>query len=253
MFMEVGCMIIDSFDENSVAVINPEKRKNIVKCDAVIVTFSNIIEDYVVEKFKTKKIGEFTCVNGTYPIYAFDYNGKTFGFYKTLLGAAASVGMMEDVARMFDTKKFVVFGSAGTLDKNCHGKVMIPTFAYRDEGTSYHYEKPADYVEIKNAKIVENFMKSNNIAYKIGKCWTTDGFFRETERNVKARQKDGCIAVDMECSAIQAMCDFRGLDLYYFFLSGDLLDAPEWVEEGLKDANHAFQNFEIALRLACEI
>ena len=57
----------------------------------------------------------------------------------------------------------------------------------------------------------------------------------------------------MECSAIQAMCDFRNLDLYYFFLSGDLLDSPEWVEDGLKEANHNYHNFEIALKLASEI
>lgn len=108
-------------------------------------------------------------------------------------------------------------------------------------------------LKIKNAKLVENFMKNNKIPYKSGKCWTTDAFYRETEQNLKARQNDGCIAVDMECSAIQAMCDFRDLELYYFFLSGDLLDSPEWVEEGLKEANHDYQNFEIALKLASEI
>lgn len=32
----------------------------------------------------------------------------------------------------------------------------------------------------------------------------------------------------MECTALQAMCDFRGVELYTFFTSGDLLDAPEW-------------------------
>ena len=57
----------------------------------------------------------------------------------------------------------------------------------------------------------------------------------------------------MECSALQAVCDLRGIDLYYFFLSGDLLDAPEWDKEGLKEANHNFQNFEIALKLAEEL
>ena len=246
-------MITDSFDENVLAVINPQKKDDLHKCDVIIATFSNHIEEYVLNKFKPEKVGEFTCVNGVFSIFKFDYNGKTFGFYKILLGSAASVGMTEDVVCHFDCKKILVFGSAGTLDKDCYGKVMIPTYAYRDEGTSYHYEKASDYIEIKNAKIIEKFMKSNNIPYKIGKCWTTDGFFRETERNLKRRQNDGCIAVDMECSAIQAMCNFRNLDLYYFFLSGDLLDSPEWVEEGLKDANHNYKNFEIALRLASEI
>ncbi|MBR3885672.1 MAG: nucleoside phosphorylase [Clostridia bacterium] len=246
-------MITSSFDENKIAVINPVRKDELVKCDVIIVTFSNQIEEFVVEKFKPTMVGKFSCVNGVYSIYVFEWNGKRYGFYKTLIGAAASVGMMEDVVCMFDCEKILVFGSAGTLDKSCHGKVMIPTDAYRDEGTSYHYEKAADYIKIKNANIVENFMKRSNISYKCGKCWTIDAFYRETERNLKDRQNDGCIAVGMECAAIQAMCNFRDLDLYYFFLSGDLLDSPEWVEDGLKEANHSFQNFEIALRLASEL
>ncbi len=246
-------MIIDSFDENSPAIIDLKVRENTIKCDVVIPTFSNEIEKYVVEKFGAKIIDKFVCVNGEYPIYVFDYKGKTFGFYKTFIGSALSVGMLEDVMTMFDCKKILVFGSAGTLDKNCHGKVMVPTSAYRDEGTSYHYAKASDYIEIKNANFVANFMKNNNIPFKTGKCWTTDAFYRETENNLKARQADGCIAVDMECSALQAMCNFRNYDLYYFLISGDLLDSPEWLEEGLKEANHDYQNFEIALRLAMEI
>ena len=161
--------------------------------------------------------------------------------------------MIEDVATMLDCNKFLIFGSAGTLDKNCYGKVIVPTFAYRDEGTSYHYAKPKDYIEIKNNKIVADFMSKNSIPYNSGKTWTTDAFYRETQNNLKKRKEDGCIAVDMECSALQAVCDFRGLDLYYFFLSGDLLDAPKWEKEGLSEANHNFHNFDIALHLACEL
>lgn len=246
-------MITESFDKEYLAVINPEQRSDVVKCDVIIATFSNQIEDFVVEKFQAKKVNEFVCVNGNFPIYTFEYKGKTFGFYKTLIGSAASVGMLEDVAAMFDCNKVLVFGSAGCLDKECAGKVMIPTFAYRDEGTSYHYVKADDYIEIKNNKTVVKFMEKHNIPYKVGKTWTTDAFFRETRRNLERRQSEGCISVDMECSALQAMCDFRNLDLYYFFLSGDLLDALEWDNAGLKEANHNFQNFDIALHLACEI
>ena len=31
---------------------------------------------------------------------------------------------------------------------------MVPTDAYRDEGTSYHYAPASDYIEIKNADVV---------------------------------------------------------------------------------------------------
>ena len=145
-------MITNTFDDKSQAIINPINKENCVKCDVVIATFSNEIENYVINKFNAQKVNEFSCCNGKFPIYEFEYNGKNFGFYKTLLGAPASVGMLEDVATMFDCKKFVVFGSAGTLDKNCYGKVIVPTYAYWDEGTSYHYAGAEDYIKIENAR-----------------------------------------------------------------------------------------------------
>ena len=246
-------MITESFDNKSPAVIDPVTKKNAVKCDVVIVTFSNHIEQHVVNTFDVEKVVELVCVNGITPAYIFKHNGKTFGFLKTLLGSAAAVGTLEDAVNFFECDKILVFGSAGTLDKNHYGKVMVPTFAYRDEGTSYHYKEASDYIEIKNSNIVADFMNKNNIPFVLGKCWTTDAFYRETKNNLKKRQDDGCVSVDMECSAIQAMCDFREVNLFYFFLSGDLLDSPKWIRDGLNEANHNFQNFQIALKLACDL
>lgn len=246
-------MITDTFDNKSQAFINPKGNGNCVKVDIIIVTFSNEIENYVINKFNAQKVNEYSCCNGKFPIYVFEHNHKKIGFYKTFLGAPSSVATIEDVTTMFDCKKFVVFGSAGTLDKKCYGKVIVPTYAYRDEGTSYHYAKAEDYIKIENAEIVARFMQKHEIPFEKGKCWTTDAFYRETINNLEKRRKDGCIAVDMECSAMQACANFRGLDLYYFFLSGDLLDSPEWDKRGLQEANHRFENFDIALHLAEEL
>jgi len=247
-------MIIESFDDKSNAIINPDPIDNRFKCDVCIVTFSSLIEEYVLKNFKTKLVGESRCVSGLFPFHAFKYKNKTIGIYRTLLGAPASVGFVEDVTIFVDVKKFVVFGSAGALDKEiCYGKIMIPTYAYRDEGTSYHYAKPDDYIKIKNSRVVADFMNRHQIPYVEGKCWTTDAFYRETKNNFLKRQKDGCIAVDMECSAMQAVCDFRGLDLYYFLMSGDLLDAPEWADRKLHEVNHTTTYFDIALELAVEV
>lgn len=110
------------------------------------------------------------------------------------------------------------------------GRVMIPTEAYRDEGTSCHYAPASDYIGIKNCGIVREFMEKNHIQYVMGRTWTTDAFYRETVRNFEKHKADGCISVEMEGSAVQAVYDFRGLDVYMFFIGGDLLDAPEWAD-----------------------
>lgn len=47
-------MITDSFDNNSKAIINPCQKENAPVVDACIVTFSNIIEKFVLENFSWK-------------------------------------------------------------------------------------------------------------------------------------------------------------------------------------------------------
>lgn len=64
-------------------------------------------------------------------------------------------------------------------------------------------------------------MEKSGIPYVKGKTWTTDAFYRETINNFEIRKADGCISVEMECSAIQAMCDFRNLNVYMFLTCGD--------------------------------
>lgn len=248
-------MITDSFDDKSQAKINPKPKENRLKCDACIVTFSNIIEEYVVKNYNAEQVSSYKMVTGTFPIYKINYNGKTFAFYKTILGAPASVGTLEDITKEIDTNKFIVFGGAGCLDKEiAHGKIMIPTESYRDEGTSYHYAKASDYIKNTNSNIVAKFMDIKKLPYVLGKNWTTDSFYRETENNIAKRKSDGCISVEMECSAMQAVCNFRGLQLYYFLTSGDLLDSPEWDERHVEDeyagTQHDTRHFDIAIELA---
>lgn len=38
----------------------------------------------------------------------------------------------------------------------------------------------------------------------------------------------GCICVDMECSANAAVARFRGRELFQFFYAADNLDAEQW-------------------------
>ena len=152
-------MIIDSFDDKSEAIINPHQKENAPIVDACIITFSHIIEKFVLENYQCNKIAQFKFATGITPIYQIEYKGKKFAFYKTYVGAPACVGSIEDTLSEIKTNKYIVFGGCGCLNKEIAlGKVIIPTEAYRDEGTSYHYAPASDYIKIKNANIVENFM-----------------------------------------------------------------------------------------------
>ncbi len=248
-------MITESFDNASPAKINVQKNTAAPSVDCVIYTFSHVIEKYVVETFGCEKVGELLMASGNTSVYTFTHHGRKFGFFKTWVGAPACVGTVEELQTVLDCSKFVHFGGAGCLNKEiARGKVMVPTSAYRDEGTSYHYVPASDYITIKNAPVVESFMKENGIPYVLGKTWTTDGFYRETANNFEKHKADGCISVEMEGASVQAVCDFRGFEVYMFFTSGDLLDAPEWTarraEGQIRHTQHDSMHFDIALALA---
>ena len=247
-------MITETFDNLSPAKINLTRNENAPKVDAVILTFSHVIEEQVAEAYNCEKVGELWMATGMTPVYAFEFNGKKFGFYRTYVGAPACVATVEEVLTVLDTDKVIHFGGAGCLNKEiARGKVMVPTEGYRDEGTSYHYAPASDYIKMKNAEVVEACMKENGIPYVLGKTWSTDAFYRETENNFEKRKADGCISVEMEGAAVQAMCDFRDVDVYMFFTGGDLLDAPEWDarrQKTHKHTQHDLAHFDIAVALA---
>ncbi len=251
-------MIIHSFDNKTKAIIDPPRKENAPTLDVMIISFSYLIEEYVLKTQACKPIAELHTASGIKPVYQIDYNGKQIGFFKTDVGAPVTVGLVEDMLREINISKFVMFGGCGCLDKEiARGKIIIPTAAYRDEGTSYHYAPATDYIQIKNAATVARFMEQAHIPYVLGKTWTTDAIYRETCGNFEKRKADGCLAVEMEVAAVQAVCDFRNVDFFSFLKSGDLLDAPQWdsrLEFGnSKGSQHDPRYFLIALELAAFI
>lgn len=248
-------MITDTFDNKTEEIIKVYRNEKAKKVDACILTFSNEIVKYVLDNFECSLIGHLYSSNGANPVYQFEYENRLFAVYMSFVGAPGCVADIEDTLSLIDTDKYVVFGGAGCLDKEiARGKIMVPTAAYRDEGTSYHYAKASDYITVKNADTVASFMETVGLPFVKGKTWTTDAFHRETRGNFEKRKNDGCISVEMECAAVQAMCDFRKLNVYFFFTCGDLLDAPKWnarmKKNQKKNTQHDGGHFNIALELA---
>jgi purine-nucleoside phosphorylase len=66
-----------------------------------------------------------------------------------------------------------------------------------------------------------------------GKVWTTDAPYRETRNKVLKRKEEGCLCVDMECSAITALAQFRNKEIFQFFYAADNLDSAKWDKRSL--------------------
>lgn len=252
--------LIDSFDNHKKAIINANQAylKHQRKLAACIITFSYEIIDNLKQNNLLELVDDkiIHSVNRTFSMYA--YKNSNIGVILTSIGAPATVALIEEIAHVFSCKKFILFGSCGGLDKSIDpNKIIVPNAAYRDEGTSYHYQKASDYILIKNYQKVCDIFDELNIPYVVGKTWTTDAFYRETERNFQKRKQEGCIAVEMEISACQAMVDFRNYELYTFLYRGDNLDAKKWEKSFLANLaiyqkeklNHFFLALEIAQKI----
>jgi len=258
MICEVGkYMIIDSFDNKSKPFITPDTfYKKVERNDLVcIVTFSKKVIDYVIEKYNAKLYASYKTSNDKQDIYIFNYQEKDYLIYMTGIGATWSSTVLVEVMTVTGAHKFVYFGSCGVLDdEKCRGKIVVPTESYRDEGISYHYIEKSDYIEIRNHQKIEDILSKNNIPFVSGRIWTTDAIYMETINKVNQHKKEGCLAVEMEVSGVEAVSRYYDIENYHMLFSADSLsseDTWERKEFGAK-GEHSLQyrTFEIALLVA---
>jgi len=156
-------------------------------------------------------------------------------------------------------KKFIIFGNCGVLDSKIEDcSIIIPTKAFRDEGTSYHYLPDSDYIDF-SLKYLDNFtqiLDKYNFDYTKGYTWTTDAFYRETKDKIKYFKDKGAVCVEMEGSVIASVCERYNLDYFTFYYAGDNLDSVTWDERSLSGYANLDKKKEVmllALSLAVEI
>lgn len=248
-------MITDAFD-NSEVLFGPKnfygEQKHL--CDKCIIVFSEQIFAYMLETYTYEEAGIIRCCNGITKVYVFEIDGMKIAGYLSHIGSAMASGDVIDVNWLTGANKFIMFGSAGSLDSDAtDGKFVIPTESYREEGLSYNYAEPSDYIEIRNSKVVKKIFDELKLPNVSGKVWTTDAIYRETKAKFEARKSEGCIAVEMELAGVQAVCDYYGWNLYDFLVTGDVLDKAVYDISGLANANHNMDKLYIAIEIAKRI
>jgi len=244
-------IVLEEFESEKIAVINPgdivKKIDNFP--EVAIACYSKILFDKIVLECGGNLIGELSNTVGKKKIYEIEYNNKKIAVFNIGAGAPMAATDIEDIHEM-GAKKFVVFGNCGVLDKTIEDcSIIIPTEAIRDEGTSYHYMEPSKTVKVNEKYRQEfcNLLNEMGYSYTEGMTWTTDAFYRETRDKVDRRKKDGAKVVEMEAAAIQAVCNFRGIDLLTFFYAGDNLDIPDWDKRSLAGEIKLEQKMGVAM------
>ena len=249
-------MITDSFDAQSRPIISLKdiygEQKHLV--DLCIVTFSDVIFHDIQKTHECEQIAEIGSCTGNIPVYAFDYAGRKIAFYLSPIGSTMAAQCVLEINWLIGATKFIMFGSAGSLDyEKTANHFIIPTHAYRDEGMSYHYAPPGDYITVKNSNTVKKIFDEINVPCVEGRTWTTDAILRETAGLMAKRKTEGCIAVEMEIAGVQSVCDFHGLDLFTFLVTGDVLSDDSYSVGTLSDANHNIDKFLLALEIASRV
>ena len=256
-------MIIHSYDDRSDALIDPAGalKKEVVEAGrrsgirVLIMVYSlklvNELEARGLIEVIDGKL-KFGSAAGSNPVYR--VRGTDTGILVSGVGAPLAAAMIEETSAVLGCKRFLVFGSCGALKEIPEGKLIVPVEAYRDEGTSYHYAEAADYIRIRNAEKLCGILEELGAEFVTGRTWTTDAFYRETVGSRDKRVLEGCICVEMECSALQAVCDFRGLELYQFFYAADSLNG-EWSKRILGDLemDSRIAYFFLAVKIAEKI
>ena len=199
-------MLLEEF-ENVPAVIEPTDRSLISGgeiCDTIILSFNGEILERVKQIDGVYEGGYLTNLNSKYPWYIYEVDGFKLAVAMATIGAPMVVGFLEELkARGFNN--FIVLGSCGVLDQSIQAdKIIIPSSALRDEGTSYHYAPASDEIAYDETLLLtmENALNKSGIEHIRTKVWTTDAFYRETAAKVKRRLEAGAKVVDMESSAI---------------------------------------------------
>jgi uridine phosphorylase len=162
------------------------------------------------------------------PVYGFKYKGTEMACVLLPIGAPVAVGFIEEYF-VRGVKNFVCIGTCGSLSPQTKGKLVVPTYAYRDEGTSWHYA-PHDepWIKVKTSLQLSAILDSLGVPYVCGRVWTNDAFYRETPSAVALMKEQECLAVEMECAANMAVAQYRGANCYQMLFPADLLEGSYW-------------------------
>lgn len=247
----------EKFDSSRTAFINPsDSVKPIDDFPKICIsTFSNDM----IEKFAAgdgvEIIAHLYAATGPTPVYKTCYGGENIAFYLSKVGGPACVAGFEEIVAM-GAQKFVLFGCCGVLDDGAvGGKLIVPTSAVRDEGTSYHYAPPSPELDADpvSTGILTSCLDKLGCPYVKGKIWTTDAIYRETPDRIAERKKDGCIGVEMEYASMLAAAQFRNIPFIQFLYGADNLDCTSWDPRDLELYGMSDAEKYMALALECAI
>ena len=150
-----------------------------------------------------------------------------------VLGAPHAAMLLECLIA-WGARRLIFWGWCGAVSGELDiGDVLMPDAAISDEGTSWHYAPAGagDMIQRPNpadAALVDA-LTAEGVSVNRRPVWSTDAIFRETPAKIAHFRDLGAIAVDMETSAMFAICRMLGVSLTVLLVVSDSVAGNEWV------------------------
>lgn len=171
------------------------------------------------------------------PVYRIEVDGEALALVWPGIGAPFAASILEELIAL-GGRRFICASGAGVLDGEIPvGRVIIPTAALREEGTSYHYQRRGRFSRPhpQAVRALKAVCRERGVDWIAGPTWTTDGVYRETPAKIRARRAEGCLSVEMEASAFFAVARFRRVILGQILYAGDDVSGDRWRHRGWLD------------------
>jgi len=213
------------YDDYSEEVIAPNHdSEDLVLPKKCLFTFvGNVVQKYA-EENNAELVEVFSTVSHDVNIYVLHEDGEDICLVQSIVGAPAAASLLDKLIKC-GCEQIIAVGSCGVLAELPENSFIVPTKALRDEGTSYQYLPASRYIELDTepVDVIKKVFEKHNLPFVTCTTWTTDGFFRETKDMVKYRLEEGCTVVEMECSALAAVCRKRDAQYGQFLFTADSL------------------------------
>ncbi len=172
-----------------------------------------------------------------------------------VVGAPYAAMILETLI-CWGAREIIFCGWGGAISSRAAiGDLLVPRRAFIDEGTSRHYGKQREGTPTEDETALFS-VPSEDLARQLaqavrreerealeGPVWSTDAIYRETPRQVQRYRRLGCLAVEMELSALFSVAAFRQVALAGVLVVSDDLSTLHWCpgfrEPAFRQGRHA--------------
>ena len=170
-----------------------------------VLDFDGDLTDWLAKMGLSKPATGWACFHSS--MQHVELDGTAIGIVDRTIGGPYAVLIAE---QMLATGGKVIVGmtSAGRVAPSLPvPSFVIPTRALRDEGTSYHYLAPSEFVKAPSdlSSRLARALEAVGVSVQRGPVWTTDAPYRETAEQIRRHASTGILAVEMQAASLFAL------------------------------------------------